>query len=124
MFKVWENAFDNAEFKNWRQPAKFIQPNTNFPNPNNAYEFVRLCLQNVVQVPELFDTYMMLRAIRDIERGFTEQRGSLLFHDERTIINRPNDLVRYTPENLVKDCLRIVENYNNWENYRVKKLGI
>ena len=124
MFSVWEKAFDAAEFKNWREPARFIQPNLNFPNPPNAYEFVRTCLENIVQYPELFDTYMMLRAIRDIERGFTEQRGSLLFHDEKSIINRPNDFKRFTPDDFIQECLRIVNNYNNWEKVRVERLGV
>lgn len=124
MFKVWENAFDNASYKDWKSPPKFINPNTNFNPPNNAYDFVRTCLENIIQLPFLFDTYMMFRAIRDIDRGYTEQRGSLFYHDEKTLVNRPNDFRQYKPDDFIKDCLRIVENYNNWEKKRVDFLKV
>lgn len=104
--------------KNWNSPPQIFEPARDLPNIDNV-EFAKWLIINVLGKPELLNTLMHLRLIKDLNAGFSYGGiGGFYFNDHSYICEKQ------TKQEFNKDVaykhftsLRSRENY--WETRRV-----
>lgn len=60
----------------WNKPLKSFEPKTNIPDNLSNSDFVNWCITNMCGEPELRNSYLALRMVRDLNWGMTVAYGS------------------------------------------------
>jgi intein/homing endonuclease/DNA-directed RNA polymerase subunit RPC12/RpoP len=120
--KIWENYFDGVNIKDrsttWGSPPKLHKSNLNIPTNLSDEDFIRWAVVNVVGRPELLNSYVTLRLIRDLHWGARQAGGSIYFNENSVLGNQ----VRWEPFNremALQELLNINGFSNHWEQQRV-----
>lgn len=125
--KILEDYFLSVELKDinttWLSPAKIFKPNLDIPQGLSNEEFVRWSIANIACRPDLTESHMALRLIKDLNWGSANRgMGGLVFNDSSALgLEQENSRVACTRETIIDSLLSIVNNHNHWESKRVKK---
>lgn len=126
--KIWENYFDSIQLKNhentWKSPVKTHQYPTDIPINLSAEEFVQWALLNVVNQPELCNSYMALRMTRDIQWKSTTDNTGQFFQNEMSAMGIRPKRKDFTKEDAVRELIALRENINMWEKRRGELLNV
>lgn len=109
--KVWEECIDRLSPKKpWNAPPNLIgKTNAAPPQTNSHYEFVEWCYINVLQRPDLIDSYQFSVYVHDLNYGVTAGAGKYVPFDRQILLNVLSNKVQYT---------------NNWEKTRCGMLPL
>lgn len=120
--ETWINCF-RGSFKNWKCDAKILTPNLNIPQNLNNEQFVKWSIANVLCMPEMINSYLSLRMLRDLNWGHANQQSILnsYFSEENCFITQPK-YTKFTRETAIQELLNIVDVFNNWEMTRIKQI--
>jgi hypothetical protein len=112
--KVWEQCFDNLTVLNdkqsWQSPSRITQPNMNIPQGLNNTDFVNWTVMNIAGRPELLNSYISMRMIRDLTWGASQQTGKWADYSRQDVIN---EMTRACEQKNAWEKVRLdLENYN------------
>jgi glycosyltransferase involved in cell wall biosynthesis len=106
--KVWEQCFDNLTVLNdkqsWQSSSRITQPNMNIPQNLNNSDFVNWIITHIAGRPELLNSYISMRMIRDLTWGASQQTGKW---------------ADYTRQDVINEMTRACEQKNAWEKVRL-----
>ena len=93
--KVWMDYFDSVEIipdeQSWGSPPRIFSPSKEPPEDLGSKAYVQWLIKNVLHEPELLNSYMESRMIRDLNYGFhIEGTGGSYFNEDSTYSARPN----------------------------------
>lgn len=118
--KIWEGYFDSVKHRaDWAIEPDIRQPNLNMPQGMNNDQFVQYAIMNVICRPDLLNSYLHIRLLRDLNNGFARPPlGGYIFNENTLAFQQP-DIPNYTREKVIEECVRIRENINKWESIRI-----
>ena len=118
---VWEGIFDSLPIRpieeTWKSPPNITQPNLTIPDNLTNEQFVKWCVMNVWGEPFQLNSYIALRAIRDLNYGQSPSGGNL-FYDEESAVNGQSRFTPYTREMVVGMMNTLAKQRNYWEQRR------
>jgi glycosyltransferase involved in cell wall biosynthesis len=102
----------------WNSPKRLFHPEK---LPSNGFstneEMVRWCLCHVLGRPELANSYLAVRLIRDLNWGKAPKNLGSYFN-ESSFITQRGDLKNFSPEDMVAELTAMREHINQWEERR------
>jgi glycosyltransferase involved in cell wall biosynthesis len=115
----WMDVFDSLEPKNlWDSPPRLHTPR----NPPSSFasheECVRWSIANVLGRPDLVNSYMALRLIRDLNWGVRVASTGGSYQNEECVLGTKNRHESFTPDDMVKELVLMCEESNRWERMR------
>lgn len=98
--KCWTDYFDRTQIRDvWNKPFRPFQPATQIPSGMNEEEFVNWCLVNIMNRPDLINSYRAMCLVKDLTYGISMDYG----------------IERFTPNTLVQLCMDEVKRQNDAE---------
>lgn len=122
--KIWEDCFDSLNCPNqkstWLSPANIFNPSSMTPHGLTNEEFIRWGLKNIANRPDLTNSYLALRMIRDLNwTVFQEGVGGLYTCEESHLTNRQYSK-QFTRNEASQFLFNICQQNNFWELERTK----
>ncbi len=121
----WVDVLDSLPYADWKQPIKFIK-NAKPPENLNNEQFVQWCFVNILGRPDLINSYMYLRTIRDLNWGhFTpgNTMNGLYFSEENVMTMKPQ-FQPFDRQVCLREFSQMQDNFNQWENQRKLKFKL
>lgn len=122
--KAWMDVYDGFALRSmnetWGSPPRYHQPAPleTAPQGLTNEQFVLWGLINVAGMPELINSYLAMRMVRDLNWEATvSHMGGLYFNEMSTLGTMP----RYEPfnrERCYEEMRKLAENRNHWERRR------
>lgn len=118
--KLWEEQIDGLPPGRWNSPSRYHRPSQDIPQCGNS-DYVRWLLKDVLGEPELINSYMGTRLLRDLNVGFTSWGPTGYFFNENALnLGKPR-LEEFNRDKALKHILGILEKKNFWEEHRCQK---
>lgn len=119
--KKWMGAFDGmSAARSWDSPPHIHKP-ASIPS-NSKFEtnedLVRWAIVNVLGRPDMTDSYLAVRLIRDLNWGATLKRLAGNYANEDSFQARRGDLEPFTASLMIKELTAMCEHRNQWEQRR------
>lgn len=122
--KVWEKVIDEIETlplnQSWSAPSRITQPNLNIPQGLTNDQFINWAILNIAGRPELINSYVSLRLVRDLNWGASQTKFGGLFFNEASY---PALQPRWEPfdrNSVIEELKRCCEHKNTWEQQRLE----
>ncbi len=114
--KIWEDHFDSIieQKRQWGSPVQIHRPAQQFPDGLSNEEFVRWGLVNVAGRPDLVNSFMAMRLIRDLNWEATLSVGGDQYNESSILANE----ARFRPfdRGIAFDIMmKLCESRNGWE---------
>lgn len=123
--KIWEDHFDSVEIRplsqTWESPPRFHRPNLSFPDGLSNERFVRWGMEHVAGRPDLLNSYLALRMLRDLNWGASLQGMGGVYQNELSTLGMNQSYRDFTRQQAVEEMLRICDFRNHWETERLRK---
>lgn len=107
--KIWEQHLESIVPRDhattWASPAKYHKPVTNVPTGLSDDEFVRWGMVNIAGRPDLLNSWMSLRMVRDLSWGVTGDGNRRSEYDRNAAI---------------REMTNLCDQANHWEAVRTK----
>jgi glycosyltransferase involved in cell wall biosynthesis len=120
--KVWEDVFDSMPLRDlsetWESPPRLHTPAPNVPAFNTSEEFVRWTILNILGRPEMLNSYMAIRLIRDLNWGAAVSTVAGNYFNEASHLGQSAAPQEFTPENAVNLLTKMCLDNNRWERLR------
>ncbi len=118
----WEKYFDGVPLsEKWNSPKTVFSPILNVPAGLTNEDFANWAMVNILGKPELTNSYLHVKLIRDLNWGVTpEQAGGYYFNEEATIGNRIN-VKDFGQRQAAEKLIELRNFYNFWEEKRCEK---
>jgi glycosyltransferase involved in cell wall biosynthesis len=125
--KKWEKVFDNLmdskssniKRQSWKSSARIHNP---LPVPKqfeSNEELVRWAILNVLGMPEMTNSYLSLRLIRDLNWGLSMKTlGGGNYANEQSILATRGNLQPFGSDDMIRELKLMCENRNKWEQRR------
>lgn len=118
----WMKAIDSFNYpdhkQTWLSPPRFHNPNLNVPQGLSNTDFVQWCIMNVAGQPELLNTYYESSITRDLNWGARVSNVNGAGFDDMTLLGMMPRMEEFNREKVVRLCLDICNDRNNWEKRR------
>lgn len=122
--KVWEDHFDSVQVRDlastWASSAEHFNPNPSIPNGLSNEQFVKWGLTNIAGQPELINSYMCVRMIRDLNEGLSMPHTGGSAFTEFSFFGQQNRREHYNRDRATNELLNLGRNKNIWEERRAK----
>lgn len=120
--KMWEEYFDSVplidQSETWGSAPKIFVPNMNFPNNVANEYFIKHAIINITGEPELIESYMAARMLKDLNYGATVRGlGGVYINDLSSLGVRP-EWIPYTRQHVIDELLNYRNTKNHWEQIR------
>lgn len=111
---------ESSVVSRWDSPPTIHHPATLPTEPfANNEEMVRWAISNVLGRPELTNTYLSVRLIRDLNWGLSARSlAGGNYHNELSVITKRSDLQKFGPEDMIRELTLMCEERNKWEQRR------
>lgn len=122
--KKWESIIDNLSIteSKWNKVPPFIwQPKQINPNIPNS-QFVEHAIANITGKPELINTFIGQKFLRDLNYGAKVNHFGGLSYNDETFFGQQFKHKEYNRDMFVQDLLQLTEQNNKWEQKRLMKL--
>jgi glycosyltransferase involved in cell wall biosynthesis len=123
--KAWEDHFDSVQVRDhattWNSPAQMVNPQFALPENMSNVQLVNWGLQNVAGRPDLINSYLALRMIRDLNNEVTIAHTGGMYFNEMSHIGTQNRVEPYPRDRALDDMLNLAANHNRWEEIRTGK---
>jgi len=121
--KVWETNFDSVKVpdtaKTWKSPPRLHKPATEVPAKLSAEQLVNWGLVNVAGRPDLVNSYLAMRLIRDMHYGHQMQGFGGLYLDDASFLGQRPKFNKFGASELLNSLVQMAESRNHWEQRRV-----
>lgn len=122
----WMEIFDSFPIieGRWATQPNIHQPPDGFPNERQMSDdqFVNWAFVNILNRPDLINSYFSTRMLRDLLWGVTSPGfGGLVWNDASTMGSRPEHK-KFDRQDLVNRFMDILNIHNNWENKRYQMI--
>jgi glycosyltransferase involved in cell wall biosynthesis len=125
--KVWESYIDSISLRpkkdTWESPPRIhtIALPANIPNSLSIDSYVEWIITNIMGRPDLINSYVALRMIRDLESGVTGESIGDVFFNELSATGIHAKRRGFGRSDAVRELSTIAENRNIWEGRRAEK---
>jgi glycosyltransferase involved in cell wall biosynthesis len=124
--KIWDNYFDTVSLlpneQRWSSPPNIHNPNLLVPQGLSNEEFAKWAIANVAGRPDLVNSYMSLRLIRDLNwEMYQDGMGGFYLNDSSSLGKQKNK--PFDREEAIKVLSDICNYRNFWEIQRVNAGG-
>lgn len=120
--KIWEEAFDAMPLRDlkdtWNSPPRLHEPATQVPSFKTTEEFVRWTIINILGRPDLLNSYMAIRLIRDLSWGASVSTVAGNYFNEASQIGQTAKPAPFTPADAVRTLNQMCRENNHWERIR------
>jgi glycosyltransferase involved in cell wall biosynthesis len=121
--KIWENYLDTVPVKpveqTWLSPMKIHQPQLQGVPPNlTNEEFAKWAIVNIAGRPDLLNSYLLLRLIRDLNWGHVLDNKTDTYFNELSNLGIKPIIKEFSRQDAVNELLKICDNRNFWEKQR------
>jgi glycosyltransferase involved in cell wall biosynthesis len=121
--KKWEECFDELDVlpdaQSWKSSSRISQPNINYPPGLNNDEFIQWAIRNIAGRPELINTYVYLRLVRDLNWEATQSGPTGMYFNESSFGSLQAKWVPFNRNNVVQEMTQACEQKNAWEQQRL-----
>lgn len=118
---VWMDVIDSLPLRSladtWDSPPRLHNPILPSGTASSNEVLVKWCIQNVLGRPDMIDSYLALRLIRDLNWGVTTT-NSEEYLSEDTILSLHKKLRPFNVEDMIGELLYMCKVNNEWENKR------
>lgn len=109
-----------VRIRSWDSVPNLWQPK---PLPKKSFDsnedLVRWAISNVLGRPELTNSYLSVRLIRDLSWGLSmKQLSGGNYANEHSVIAGRSDMTPFGPEEMIRELTLMCENRNTWEQRR------
>lgn len=124
----WENVFDTLPLKDlsetWHSPPRMHQPIAPQGDFDTNEKFVRWCITNVYGKPELANSYMALRMVRDLNWGMKAHgQSTKSYQNETSFASNTTMMARFTEQHVVEELAKLCQTWNLWEMRRQQSIA-
>lgn len=125
--KILTDHFDSIQTipqeATWLSPPKFHQPVTEPPQGLNNEQFVRWGIVNIAGRPDLANSYMAARMVRDLnfEASSDVNMAGLYFNDASVLGSKPT-FRPFGRKEAMEELMKICGMRNHWESRRAERL--
>jgi hypothetical protein len=119
----WEKMIDSLNITEslWRTQPFIHRPNKVNPNlPNPA--FVENAIVNITGKPEIINTFVGQRMLRDLNYGSSLKGFGGLSYNDESFFGQQFKFKQYTRDDFINELLQINNDSNNHEHKRLQKL--
>jgi glycosyltransferase involved in cell wall biosynthesis len=124
--KVWENLIDSVPTKDksvtWTSPADIHTPVRDVPAYLEGEQFVQWALINVAGRPDLCNSYIAMRLIRDLQWGSTVESTVDRLDSELSSQGVRDRRKNFGKEDILRLLKALCDHRNFWETQRVERL--
>lgn len=104
---------------NWLSPPRIHNPLPVTKEFANNEDLVRWAISNVLGQPELVNSYLSLRLIRDLNWGMTMKNlGGGNYANEQSMLATLGNSQAFTVDDMIRELHLMCENRNKWEERR------
>ena len=125
--RIWEDHFDQIDVagNSWEGPARLHQGVPQFPRHELTHaEWVRFGLTHVAGRPDLINSHLALRMIRDLNWGGMLASTSRAVLNEMSMLGARCGPRNYSRDDALEDLMAMAEKQNYWERKRVDGQGV
>jgi hypothetical protein len=116
----WMEYFDSVEIQDkWAEPARIHTPARRIPEGLTNEELVRWGILNVAGRPELLNSFMAMRMVRDLNWEATLPHTGGVYFNEASVIGSQPRFQTFSREQALDSLLQLCEQSNFWERKRV-----
>lgn len=116
--KRWEKVIDSCVKMSWEEKPDIKPIPNGYPNGLNNEQFVRWCIVNVLNKPELLDGYYMMRLIKDLNYGKHIHGRGGMYLTEMSLLSFEPRWREFNQETCFNDLKTKREEINRWEAIR------
>ena len=124
--KQWGRRFDSVdilpESQTWKSPPRIHNPPDKYPENLEHKQFVNWLITNVLGQPEMLDSYMASRMVRDLNYGqTTEGMGGVYYNEDSLLSSTPKNII-FGKRDAYMNMLELCHRKNYWEKVRHKSI--
>jgi glycosyltransferase involved in cell wall biosynthesis len=120
---VWKEAINKCQFSdNWQSPIRAHRPNLNIPDNLDPENFVKFGLVHIVGRPELVDSHLAMRMVRDLNSGCRNEYFGGLCYTDMSILGTQPRYTHFGRNEAIQEFLKLNEYNNFWEEKRSQVL--
>jgi glycosyltransferase involved in cell wall biosynthesis len=119
--KVWEDAIDATEPKNWNIPPRLIQPPPEVPKGLTNKQFIDWAVQAYLPYSGLKDSFEIMCILRDLNFGAFKNNPCGYFYSENSYFDRVN-FSAFGRDHILNLFKQKAEAFNFWEKARVGQI--
>jgi hypothetical protein len=120
--RVWEDVFDSLPLRDpaeaWESPPRIHAPARDIPSFNSTEEFVKWSIVQILGRPEMLQSYMAVRLIRDLNWGAAVSTVAGNYFNEASQLGQGAGPQEFTPEHAVRLLTQLCLENNKWERIR------
>ena len=121
--KIWESCFDRMKIipyeQGWGAPPNITQPNMNVPEGLTNAEFSDWIMVNIAGRPELMNSYLSLRIVRDLNWEASQSGNNGVLYNDASSSTAQNKFTPYSRQDAINEMVRACEQKNFWEQQRI-----
>lgn len=116
----WMEVFDSlAPVPDpWSSPPRLHTPALPQATFASNEDFVDYCIRHVLGRPEMVNSYMATRLVRDLNWGSSTRGSGGTYRNENAMIDRYRDLRPFTGDDAIQELVTLCQQYNDWETKR------
>jgi glycosyltransferase involved in cell wall biosynthesis len=118
--KIWEKHLDSIEIdeRSWEKAAHIHHPTRQVPGGLSTEELIRWGIKNIWGQPDMVDSYVALRMIRDLNyRNSIVGTGGVYFN-EASYLSHRNQYESFNEQIAMDRLMGLCEKRNYWEQRR------
>jgi glycosyltransferase involved in cell wall biosynthesis len=122
--KVWMSVFDSLtpslspDSETWESSPRLHTPKKPPSEFATNEDFVDWAIINILGRPEMLDSYMALRLIRDLTWGMAPDGTGGLYQNEDSMLGNRDHMKDFNESNVIDELTALCENNNKWEKKR------
>jgi len=118
--KTWEKLLDSIPVEdNWNVPPDIRQPNLNVPDNLTNESFVRWGLVHIANRPELIDSYMAARMVRDLTWTMRPEPFGGHYYNEFAMLTNKQKMQQFGRQQAIEELVRMNQEKSRWEYARI-----
>lgn len=115
----WIKAINSCQIKNnWNNPPRLHNIPPNYPDGMNNEQFVRWAFMNIAGRPDLCNSYLSMKILRDLDQGFTSANKFGPYQNDMSMLGYRSRLSNYDRNIVCNELALIGQIKNVWEQKR------
>ena len=122
---VWDRYLSKVVPKDiWNSPPNFFSPTLNVPANLDNDTLIQWGFHNILGKPELLNSFMALRMVRDLNYGIAVRGYGGPYYNEESATSMNAQHAPFSKEDAMNQLLAIREGINYWEQVRTGEVKV